>query len=200
MGHFYRHRYTEVDICWPKMANWLKKLNAFTHSIHTLVPCLTDPTRYHGTSKVGLLPALPNQPIHLKPVNLLTLVPPSTCGQRAQQVSAEPHKCNSLPGAREQVISCKCDQRCNMNPHREVSHTVLIQAHTATLQSYALPEQVHTDRSHSQCRIYEFLRMFFPLHSTQLKYFGNHVPYRDDLLSKCRSSEYLSTGPLHKFA
>lgn len=57
-----------------------------------------------------------------------------------------------------QLTTCKCEQRCDTNPlsAREISHKMLIPAHTSTLQSHLFPTR-HTHRSHSQCKIYEFL-------------------------------------------
>lgn len=96
-----------------------------------------------------------------KPLTPLTIVPPSTCGQPEGEISAEQDKCTSLPGAREQLIICKCAQKWDTNPHsaREISHTVLTQAHLVTPQSHMLFLNRHTHTSHSQCRIHEFLSM-----------------------------------------
>lgn len=37
--------------------------------MHTLVPSWTDPTLYHSTPKVLLLPDFLKQPLHLKAIN-----------------------------------------------------------------------------------------------------------------------------------
>lgn len=134
-----------------QIANWRKKLNALNHSIHILH--LTDPIPYCGASNYSPVhPVFPTSPFISKPLTLLTLVLPGTCGQWKHEVSAEQSESTSFPGVRKQLIACRWEPKCDMSPHptAEISHVVLIQAHAVTQQSYALLQQACTHRSNRQ--------------------------------------------------
>lgn len=77
---------------------------------------------------------------------------PGTCGQWKHEVSAEQSESTSFPGVRKQLNACKWEPKCDMShrPTAEISHAVLIQAHTVTPQSYALLQQACTHRSNRQ--------------------------------------------------